>query len=88
MKFESQSSRIGLYLALTLALSCVFYALILTNGHVTGGGGLYVLGLMWCPAIAALLTCRIAGLDYGILGWSWGKTRWELTAFLVPLGYA
>lgn len=88
MKFETQGSRIGLYLVLTLALSCIFYALILTSGHVGGGRGLYVTGLMWCPAISALLTCRIAGLDYSILGWNWGETRWELTAFLVPLGYA
>jgi len=48
----------------------------------------YVTGLMWSPAIAALLTVRLRRLDLASLGWGWGEHRWNLTAYLVPLGYA
>lgn len=88
MRFESLGSKIILYLCITFGLSSIFYALIIANGHLAGGAGRYVVGLMWCPTIGALLTCRIANLDYSILGFNWGKSRWELTGYLVPLGYA
>lgn len=88
MRFETASSRIGLFLLLTLALSSLFWALIIVSGHVGGGLGTYVKGLMWCPGVAALLTCRIARIDVGIIGWRWRQTRWQLVAWLLPLAYA
>ena len=88
MQFDTAKSRIGLFLLLTLALSSVFYALIIASGHLGGGFGFYVKGLMWCPGVAALLTCRIARLDFDILGWRWGETKWQLAALLTPLLYA
>jgi membrane protease YdiL (CAAX protease family) len=88
MSFESTKSRIGLYLVITFALSSIFYALMIACGHVAGGFGLYVVGLMWCPAMGALLTCRIAKLEFSILGWSWGNSKWAWAGYLIPLGYA
>jgi membrane protease YdiL (CAAX protease family) len=85
---RTTSSGIGLYLSLTLLFSCVFYALIIATGHVGGAKSMYVLGLMWCPGIAALLTCRLRGEGVGRLGWNWGASRWLWIAYLVPLVYA
>jgi membrane protease YdiL (CAAX protease family) len=76
------------YLLLTLALSSVFWFLIIKSGHVGGGGGLYVTALMWCPAAAALLTCKILGRGVKSLAWKWGEPRYQVASYLIPLGYA
>jgi len=76
------------FLLLTFALSSVFYFLIIKSGHLAAGGGAYVLGLMWSPATAAMLTCRIFGRNLGTLGWKWGKARYQVLSYLVPLLYA
>jgi predicted nucleic acid-binding protein len=44
----------------TLLISSVFYFLIVKSGHMGGGLGAYVAGLMWSPGFAALLTCKLA----------------------------
>lgn len=78
---------VALFLALTLGLSCIFYVpLVILKPSPAFMP--YVTGLMWAPAIAALLTVRIRRLDLASLGWGWGGNRWNLTAYLVPLGYA
>lgn len=78
---------VALFLALTLGLSCIFYVPLVTL-KPSPAFMPYVTGLMWAPAIAALLTVRIRRLDLASLGWGWGGHRWNLTAYLVPLGYA
>ncbi len=84
---HSDRRAIPIYLLLTLALSSVFWILIIKSGHVGGGGGFYVAALMWCPASAALLTCKILGRDVKTLGWKW-QPRFEVMSYLIPLGYA
>lgn len=88
MVIEKPQPRIGIYLLLTLALSSVFYALIIACGHVGGASGMYVAGLMWSPAVAALLTCRLTGKPYAELGFGWPRLRWVWMAFLLPVAYA
>jgi CAAX protease family protein len=83
----SVSRSIVLFLLITAAMSSIFYAFIIATGHVGGGNGVYELGLMWSPAIAALLTCRLSGLSLQSLGWGWGTWRWQWLAFGIPLGY-
>ncbi len=79
---------VPVYLLLTVALSSVFWFLIIKSGHVGAGGGLYVAALMWCPASAALLTCKILGRDVKSLAWKWGNPRYQVMSYLIPLGYA
>lgn len=79
---------IPVYVLLTVALSSVFWLLIIKSGHVGGGGGAYVAALMWCPAVAALLTCKILGRRVSSLGWKWGQSRYQVASYLIPLGYA
>lgn len=85
---RTPSSGIGLFLLLTLLLSCVFYVPIIATGHLAAGKGMYVSGVMWCPGIAALLTCYLRGESAARLGWRWGAWRWQWLAYLVPLAYA
>lgn len=77
---------IALFLALTLVLSCIFYVPLITLKPAPAFLP-YVTGLMWAPAVAALLTVWLRRLDLASLGWGWGEHRWNIAAYLVPLGY-
>jgi len=72
----------------TFALSSIFYYLILHSGKLGSGGGLYVTGIMYCPALSAFITCRILKRKISSLGWQWGNPRYQLWAYLVPLIYS
>jgi hypothetical protein len=63
---ESEPWR-AVYLLFTLALSSVFYFLIAKSGRVGGGWGAYIGCLMWCPGVAALLSCKYLRLRPGLL---------------------
>jgi uncharacterized protein len=77
---------VSAYLLLVFCLSAVFYALSATGG---GGGWIDYTGcLMWCPAVAAMLTCRYLRRSIATIAWGWGKTRYEVLGYLIPLGYA
>lgn len=76
------------YLLTTLILSSVFYFLVIKSGHLGGGGGAYVGALMWCPGLAAILTCKYLGRDLSTLGWKWGNPRYQVICYLIPLAYA
>jgi membrane protease YdiL (CAAX protease family) len=77
----------AVYLGFTLAFSSIFYFLIAKSGHVGGGWGAYIGCLMWCPGVAALLTCKYLGRELSTLGWKWGKTRYEVICYPIPLAY-
>ncbi len=81
-------TRVVTYLGLTFLFSCVFYVLIIRAGSLGAGGGKLVMGLMWCPALAALLTCLWRGKPLRELGWGWGGTRWQAWSYLLPIAYA
>ncbi len=79
---------IYLYLALTLVFSSVFYGLIIWSGHLAAGSGVFAYGLMWCPALAALVTCRVLGRNIRSLAWRWPKGKYIALAYFIPLAYA
>jgi membrane protease YdiL (CAAX protease family) len=81
-------NRIATYLGLTFALSAVFYGLIISAGTLTAGGGLYTLGLMWCPGIAAMATTLVFQRNLKGLGWRLGNVRYLVLAYALPLAYA
>jgi membrane protease YdiL (CAAX protease family) len=79
------------FLVLVVAISSIFWFLVIhasSGGGGRGGGRSLTMGLMWSPAAAAILTVWIRKLDISSLGWGWGDNRWNLTAYLLPLGYA
>ncbi|RPJ42385.1 MAG: CPBP family intramembrane metalloprotease [Chloroflexi bacterium] len=81
------TKKIITFLALTLAFSSIYYFLIISGGSVGGAGGLYVLGLMWAPGIAGMVTQLVYEHTLRGLGWKLGKAKYLLVAFLLPLGY-
>lgn len=80
-------SEILTFLILTFALSSVWYYLIISAGSLRTGGGWYPVALMWCPGVAALATSLIYRKSLRGLGWGWGKSRYQLSAYLLPVGY-
>jgi uncharacterized protein len=80
--------QVVIYLALVFAFSSFFYFLILRSGSLRNGRGFYVVGLMWCPALAGMLTLRLNGRSISELGWKWGRTKYQLWSWFIPLLYA
>ena len=84
---QDAKKRIITYLVLVFALSAIFYVLIIRAGSLSAGGGFYVLGLMWMPALAALITTFIYQRNFRGLGWGLGKPRYLVIAYLLPVIY-
>jgi membrane protease YdiL (CAAX protease family) len=76
------------YLGLTFGLSAVFYWLIISAGSLGAGGGKYVLALMWCPGVSALITRLVFQRNVRGEGWGLGSPRWLILAYLLPIAYA
>jgi membrane protease YdiL (CAAX protease family) len=73
---------------ITFTLSSIFYYLIISSGGLTTiVGASYVWGLMWSPGIAALATQILYHDRVRDLGWGWGKTRYQLWSYLIPVLY-
>ena len=75
------------YIMITFMLSSVFYYLISSSGSLATMGGIYATGLMWCPGIAALATQIVHHDSVRDLGWRWGKTRYQILSYLIPVFY-
>ena len=75
-------------IAVTWTASSLFYFLIIKSAGTNAASGAYTSGLMWCPAIGALLTCKYLGRPIASLGWQWGQTRYQVLSYLIPLGYS
>ena len=80
--------QVAQYLLLVFAFSSLFYLLVLRSGSLGYGRGLYVLGLMYCPALAGMATLRLNGRGIAELGWKWGETKYQLQSWYIPLLYA
>ena len=76
------------FLVLTFALSAIFWGLIIAAGSLGVHGGLYVLALMWCPGVSALITRFVFQRNLRREGWGLGAPRWLALAYLLPIAYA
>jgi membrane protease YdiL (CAAX protease family) len=76
------------YLLVVFLFSSVFYFLIIRARHLGAGGGYYVLGIMWCPALAAFATLKLNRRSLGDLGWKWPAAKYALMSWYIPLLYA
>ncbi|MBN1311403.1 MAG: CPBP family intramembrane metalloprotease [Anaerolineae bacterium] len=75
------------FLVILAVLSVVFNTLIITGGGLMAQNGLYALGLMFSPAFAALLVRFIYARNLRGFGWKWGKTRYQILGYVVPMIY-
>ncbi len=85
---SSARRNLATYLVLTFGLSSIFYTLIIRAGTLSAGQGLYVLGLMWCPGTAGILTMLINTHSLRGMGWGLGRPKWLALAYLLPVAYA
>jgi len=85
---DTPRKAISLYLLLTLSMSSVVWTLIIWSGHLNMGFGLVIPAIMWCPALAAFLTCHLLGRKFRSLAWRWPDSRYLAAAYFVPLAYA
>jgi len=76
------------FLILTALLSSVFQTIMIITGSIAGGGTHYIAGVMWAPAVAAVLTVYIKGLRADSLALGWGGARYAWGAYSTPLAYA
>lgn len=76
---------IGIYLAFVCVFSLAANALAL---HVDHQNTMLDRFTMCGPAFAAIIACRISGIDLRTLGWDRPASRWLALAYLVPLLYA
>jgi len=80
--------QILVFLLLAFAFSSVPYYLILHSGHVAVGNGLGAALIMWCPGLAAFVTCWLLRIDIGSLGWNWRPARYQAWSYFIPILYA
>ena len=76
--------KILVFLALTLGFSSVFYYIVI-SGRVLNG---LTLGLMWCPGLAAIITQLIFHRSLKGLGWGFGKVKYLLLGYGLPVIYS
>ncbi|HEX8815760.1 MAG TPA: type II CAAX endopeptidase family protein [Terriglobales bacterium] len=90
MMTDTSNSRrqVVTYLLLVAAFSSVFYFLILRSHRLTAGNGMYVLGIMWCPGLAAMATVKFYDRSLSDLGWKWPQAKYAAMSWYVPLMYA
>ncbi len=75
------------FLIILTVLSVIFNTLIVTGGGQMDQNIPYAVGLMFSPAFAGLLTHFIYNKTLRGFGWKWGKTRYQLLAYAVPMLY-
>lgn len=81
-------NQVLIYLLLVAAFSAVPYFLILRSVKLGAAGGLYVVAIMWCPALAAIATLKLNRRSLGDLGWKWPQTKYMVLSWFIPLLYA
>jgi CAAX protease family protein len=76
--------RVVTFLVLTFGLSTIFYVKILQGGE---GIEPWLLPLMWCPGMSAMITKLIFDRNLKGLGWKPGPARWLGLAYVLPILY-
>jgi len=76
------------FLVLTFGLSIIFYSIIIKTGSIQTGGGIFTLALMWMPGISGMLTQLIFEKSLKGMGWKFGKAKYLLLAYLIPVIYS
>jgi membrane protease YdiL (CAAX protease family) len=70
-----------IFFVIFIILSIIFQYLAISSGKLMP----WVIGIMWSPGIAALAARLIVQKNLRNLGWGWGKTRYQLISYLLPL---
>ena len=74
---------IFIFLAIVTVLSSLFHYAIV-NLYPSR---IYIGGLMWCPAIATIITLKIKGRSISSLNWNWGNWKYIRLSYFIPVLY-
>ena len=74
---------IFIFLAIVTILSALFHFAIV-NLYPSS---IYIGALMWCPAVAALITLKLKGKSIASLNWNWGKWKYIRWSYVIPALY-
>ena len=76
---------VWVFLALLALFSSAFYALVLFRPDAGTQWSVYAAAFMWCPGMAAIVTCLVRDGTLRGLGWGWGRTRFYPIAYGLAL---
>jgi uncharacterized protein len=82
------TKQIIVFVGLVFGFSGLPYYLAIHTRHLGTGMGMVVFLIMWCPALAALVSCALFRIDVASLGWNWRPTSYEIWGYVIPLLYA
>lgn len=85
---QAVTRQIIVFVLITLGLSAIPETILLAGRGMATGEGFAVYAVMWCPALAALITCRIFKIDMASLGWNWRPVKYEWLGWGLPILYA
>jgi membrane protease YdiL (CAAX protease family) len=75
---------IFIFLAIVTGISAVFHYAIV-NLYPSR---MYIGGLMWSPAVAAIITLKLKGQSISSLNWDWGNWKYIRLSYFIPALYA
>jgi uncharacterized protein len=81
-------SHVVMFVALVALFSLPWYLLVIHTKELGMGQGRVVHTLMWCPTLAALVTCYWGGISISSLGFGWPKMRYMGLGYGLPILYA
>ncbi len=73
-----------IFMAIVTILSSLFHYAIV-NLYPSS---MYIGGLMWCPAVAAIITLKLKGRSISSLNWNWGNWKYIQWSYFIPALYA
>lgn len=75
------------YVLLTFTLSTIFYIPMVSTHSVEVYGGYGVLGLMWCPGLAAIAVSLLYRRTLRGMGWHPGDVKYLIWSYGIPILY-
>ncbi len=79
--------KIFVFLSFVSILSTVVYSFIFQTGSLDAYGGGLILLLMWVPGVSGIITQLIFEHTLKGMGWKFGKAKYLLYAYLLPVLY-
>jgi len=84
---ETNRKELLTFLSLLFVLTALSYLPIALRHIPHAENSLYALGFVFSPCLAALITCLVYRGNLHGLGWRWGKTRYPLISYFLPIIY-
>jgi membrane protease YdiL (CAAX protease family) len=83
---QSAQRKLVTFLILVFVVSIPFYYQIAQIGDLDAAG-IWIIGLMWMPAMAAIITALIFQRNIRGFGWGPGKIKYLIYGYVIPLLY-